>query len=51
LREFLLQALMRAVPVMLAGELSQYLAQMPLTQDQDVVQALTAERAHEPLGK
>jgi hypothetical protein len=34
-----------------AGELGQDLAEMPLAEDKDMVQALAAERAHEPLGK
>ena len=50
-RRFLPQALMRPVLVVVASELGQDLAEMPLAEDQDVVQALAAERAHEPLGK
>ena len=34
---------------MVAGELGQDLAEMPLAEDKDMVQALAAERAHEPL--
>jgi hypothetical protein len=49
-RRFLLSALMRAMPVVVAGVLSQNLAQMPLAEDQDVIRALAPERAHEPLG-
>jgi hypothetical protein len=32
-----------------AGELCQDLAEMPFAEDQHVVQALAAQRAHEPL--
>ena len=42
---------MRPVLVVVASELGQDLAEMPLAEDQDVIQALAAERAHEPLGK
>jgi hypothetical protein len=31
------------------GELSQDLTEMPLAENQDVIQALTPKRAHEPL--
>jgi hypothetical protein len=47
-RRFLLQALVRTVAVVVPGVLSQDLAEMPLAEDQYVVQALTAERANEP---
>jgi hypothetical protein len=40
LRRFLLQALMRTVPVIVTGELGQDLTEMPFTEDQDVIQAL-----------
>ena len=45
-RRFLLRALMRTVTVIVAGELGQHLAEMPLAEDQHMVQALTAKRAH-----
>jgi hypothetical protein len=32
-----------------AGELGQHLAEMPFAEDQQVIQALPPERAHEPL--
>jgi hypothetical protein len=35
--------------VVVAGELGQDLAKMPLTEDQDVIEALAAKRADEPL--
>jgi hypothetical protein len=41
---------MRPVLVVVAGEFGQDLAEMSLAEDQDMVQALAAERAHEPLG-
>jgi hypothetical protein len=50
-RRFLSQALMRPVLVVMAGELGQDLTEMSLAEDQDVVQALSSERAYEPLGK
>jgi hypothetical protein len=46
---FLPQALVRAVAVVVAGELGQHLAEMPFAEDQHMVQALTAKRADEPL--
>lgn len=36
---------MRPVTVVVAGELGQYFTQMPLAEDQDVIQALAPERA------
>ena len=48
-RRFLLQSLVRTVPVIVPGVSGQYLAEMPLTEDQDVIEALAAKRAHEPL--
>jgi hypothetical protein len=39
LRRFLLQALVRTVLVVVAGILGQYLSQVPLTEDQHVVDA------------
>ena len=50
-RGFLLQALMWTVPVIVAGVLGQDLAEMPLAEDQHLVQAPAAKRAHEPLRK
>jgi hypothetical protein len=50
-RRFFPQALMPPVLVVVAGEFAQDLAEMSLAEDQDVVQALAAERAHEPFGK
>jgi hypothetical protein len=41
----------RTVRVVVAGELDQHLAQMPLAEDQQVIQALAPQRAHKPLGK
>ena len=49
-RRALLQALMRTMPVIVADVLGQDLAQMPLAEDQQVIQAFAPERAHEPLG-
>ena len=46
---FLLQALVRTVSVIVPGVLGQNLAEMPLAEDQHLVQALAAKRAHEPL--
>src|SRR5579871_1419931 len=37
--------------VVVAGELGQDRAEMPCAEDEDVIQALAAERAHEPLRK
>ena len=48
-RRFLLQALVRAMSVVVAGELGQDLAEMLLAEDQDVIEALAAKRADEPL--
>jgi hypothetical protein len=47
LRGFLLQGLVRTMPVIVPGVLGQDLAEMPLTEDQHVVQALAAECSHE----
>jgi hypothetical protein len=41
--------LMRTVPVIVASVLGQDLAEMPLAEDQHVIEALAAQRAHEPL--
>jgi hypothetical protein len=38
------------VAVIVPDVLGQDAAEMPLTEDQHVVQALAAQRAHEPLG-
>ena len=40
---------MRTVPVIVPGVPGQHFAEMPLTKDQDVIEALAAKRAHEPL--
>ena len=48
-RRFLLQALVRTVAVIVTSELGRNLAEMLLAKDQHVVQALTAQRADEPL--
>jgi hypothetical protein len=45
---FLLQALVQAMAVVVPGEIGQDLAEMTFAEDQDVVQALTAKRAHKP---
>jgi hypothetical protein len=50
-RRFLPKALMRTVAVIAADELGQHFAEMPLAEDQDVIQALAAERSREPPGK
>lgn len=50
-RRSLLQALMRPMPVIVAGELGHHLAEMPFAEDQHMIQAFSAKRAHEPLGK
>lgn len=50
-RRLLLQALMRTVIVIVARELGQDCAEMPLAEDQDVIQALASECAHESLRK
>lgn len=50
-RRFLLQARVRPMSVIVAGELGQGLTEMPLAEDQHVIQSLTAERSHGPLGK
>ena len=44
----MLQALVRTVIVIVAAELGQHLAELPLAEDQEVIQALTAKRAREP---
>jgi hypothetical protein len=44
----LLQALV-PVNVIAAAGLGQHLAEVPLAEDQEVIQALTAKRAREPL--
>jgi hypothetical protein len=49
LRGFLLQGLVRTMLVIVPGVLDQDLAEMPFAEDQHVVQALAAQRAHEPL--
>jgi hypothetical protein len=48
-RGFLLQALVRTVLVIVPGVFGQDLAEMPPAGDQHVIQALAAQRAHEPL--
>jgi hypothetical protein len=45
---FLLQALVRPVALIVPGVLGQDLAEIPLAEDQHVIQALTAQRSHEP---
>lgn len=50
LRRLLLQPLVRPVAVIVPGVLGQDAAQMPLAEDQHVVQALAAQRAHQPRG-
>ena len=40
---------MRTVPVIVPGVLVQDLAEMPLAEDQQIIQALAAQRAREPL--
>lgn len=40
---------MRTVPVIVPGVHSQHLSQVPLAEDQHMVQALAPQRAHEPL--
>jgi hypothetical protein len=47
----LVQRLMRPVTVVMPHILSQHLPEMLLTDDQHVIQALAAKRAHEPLRK
>jgi hypothetical protein len=49
-RRFLLQALVRTVAVVMPGVLGQDVSQVPLAEDQHVVQALAAKRSHETLG-
>lgn len=49
LRGFPLQAPVRLVAVVVLGVLGQDAAEMPLAEDQHAVQALAAQRAHEPL--
>jgi hypothetical protein len=46
---FLMQTLVRTVPVVVPGVLSQHHSQVPLAEDQHVVEALAPQRAHEPL--
>ena len=48
-RGFLLPALVRTVAVIVPRVLGEYLRQVLLAEDQHVVQALAAQRAHEPL--
>ena len=48
-RRFLVQALVRSMSVIVAGELGQDVTEMPLAEDQHVVQALAPQRSHEPL--
>ena len=48
-RRILLQALVRPMAIIVPSNLGQHLAEMPLTEDQHVIQALAAKRAHEPL--
>jgi hypothetical protein len=48
LRRFLLQALVRTVAVVMPGVLGQNTAEVPLAEDQHVVQALTPKRPHSP---
>ena len=50
-RGFLLQVLVRTVPVIVPGVLGQDLAEMPLSEDQHLVQAPAAKRSNEPLRK
>jgi len=38
----------RSVTVVVPGVLAQELAEMPLAEDQHVIQALAAKRSHEP---
>ena len=49
LRGLLLKGLVRPVAVIVPGVFGQDLAEMPLTEDQHVIQALSAQRAHGPL--
>ena len=42
---------MRPMSVIVPDELGQDLTEMPLAEDQHLIQALTAKRSHEPLGK
>ncbi len=48
-RRLLLQALVRPMAVIVAGELGQDRTQMTFAENQDVIEALAAQRAHEPL--
>lgn len=48
MRGFLLEGLVRAVAVIAPGVLGQDLPEMPLTENQHVIQALVAQRAYEP---
>jgi hypothetical protein len=50
-RRILLQALVRPMSVIVAGELGRDLAETPFDEDQDVIQELAAHRSHELLGK
>jgi hypothetical protein len=47
-RGFLLQALVRTVAVIVPRVLGQDAPEMPLAEDQHVVQALAAQCSHEP---
>ena len=49
LRRFPLQTLVRTVPALVPGVLSQHLSQVLLAEDQHVVGALAPQRAHELL--
>jgi hypothetical protein len=51
LRRFLQQALVRPMAVVVPDVLGQETTEMPLAEDQHVIQALTAKRSREPLGK
>ncbi len=48
-RGFLLQRLVRTMAVVVPRVLGQHLPQVPLAEDQHMVQALAAKRTHEPL--
>jgi hypothetical protein len=50
-RGFLLSALMRTMAVIVPRVLCKHPSQVLLTEDQHVVQALTAKRSDEPLGE
>jgi hypothetical protein len=47
----LVQRLVGAVAVIVPREIGQHLPEMRLAEDQHVIQALAAQRAHEPLGE